>query len=185
MIKFEQYLLNEKNFDLDQKLISASVKGDLDLVKKLIDQGADVHVEHDASLRYASEYGHLTVLKYLIEEAGANIKVKNYQALRLASYNGHLEIVKYLISKGADIHAEDDYALILALRGNRTDVIKYLLQKGANFPEFGIDIPDNMQEMIIKINIKNIKYIKNLRNDLKKKYKHLLIGSGFGLFDDD
>jgi hypothetical protein len=48
-----------------------------------------------------------------------------------------------------------------------------------------MDIPEDLQEIAIKNNIGNIKYIKNLRSDLKEKYKHLLIGSGFGLFDND
>jgi hypothetical protein len=36
MIKFKQYLLNENN-SLDKQLMIASSKGDIDLVKQLID----------------------------------------------------------------------------------------------------------------------------------------------------
>ncbi len=44
---------------------------------------------------YASFYGHLPVVKYLIEK-GANVHALNDGALRYASVNGHLEIVKYI-----------------------------------------------------------------------------------------
>ena len=47
-------------------------------------------------------------------------------ALRLASGKGKLEVVKYLVSKGADIHAENDMALRWASRMDRLDVVNYL-----------------------------------------------------------
>jgi hypothetical protein len=48
-----------------------------------------------------------------------------------------------------------------------------------------MDIPEDVQEIAIQNDAGNIKNIKNLRSDLKEKYKHLLQASSFGLFDDD
>ena len=42
---------------------------------------------------------------------GANIHAENDCAIRWASQNGYLEVVQFLISKGADVHAENDYAI--------------------------------------------------------------------------
>jgi ankyrin repeat protein len=151
MLKFEQYL--NENKDLDHQLIDAARSGDLELVKKLTDQGSDIHAE-------------------------------NGLALRNASRRGHLDIVKYLINNGSDIHAENDYALRYASYTGHLDVVKYLIQQGSNVPEL-IDIPEEVQEIAIKNDAGNIKYINNLRSDLKNKYKHLIQASGFGLFDND
>jgi ankyrin repeat protein len=75
-------------------LETASKEGDLNKVKELIEQGADIHAD-DFALRWASYYGHLVVVKYLVEQ-GANIHALNDCAIRWASENGHLDVVKYL-----------------------------------------------------------------------------------------
>ena len=54
-------------------------------------------------LYYASQKGHLEVVKYL-KSVGADIHVKDKYGLtplHFASLNGHLEVVKYLKSVGA------------------------------------------------------------------------------------
>jgi ankyrin repeat protein len=101
MIKFKQYLLNE-NKDLDQQLIDASTNGNLDFVKQLIDQGADIHVRNDWALRAASSKGRLDVVKYLVSK-GADIHAENDESLYLAVAFGHLNVVKYLIQQGSNI----------------------------------------------------------------------------------
>jgi hypothetical protein len=53
--------------------------------------GADIHVENDYALRWASTKGHLETVKYLVE-SGADIHAYNDAALRLASDYGHLDI---------------------------------------------------------------------------------------------
>jgi hypothetical protein len=211
LIKFEQYL--NENKDLDQQLINASINGNLALVKTLIKQGADIHADNDDALRWASYNGHLEVIKYLISK-GVDINAYNDKALKVASSLGHLEVVKYLISQGADIHAYNDGALIWASYWGRLEVVKYLISQGANIhaendetlrlasyyghlkivkyliskgadiPKL-MDIPEDVQEIAIKNDVGNIKNIKNLRADLKEKYKHLFKGSEFGLFNDD
>uniref|UniRef100_A0A6G6AE34 Ankyrin repeat-containing protein n=1 Tax=Borely moumouvirus TaxID=2712067 RepID=A0A6G6AE34_9VIRU len=86
---------------------------DIDTWEYLISVGINIHADYDYPLRWASENGHLEVVKYLIEK-GADIHADNDYAIRWASQYGHLEVVKYLIKKGANIHADNDYSLILA-----------------------------------------------------------------------
>jgi ankyrin repeat protein len=138
---------------LDQQLITASMHGDLNLIKELISQGADIHAGNDYALRYASS-------------------------------RGYLEVVKYLIGKGADIHADDDDALKSASYYGHLEVVKYLISKGADIPKL-MDIPEDVQEIAIKNDVGNIKNIKNLTDNLKKRYKHLLQAKGFGFFEDE
>ena len=61
-------------------------------------QGADIHAMEDLALSWASENGHLEVVKYLVER-GADIHIFEDQPLRLASQERHYEVVKYLQSK--------------------------------------------------------------------------------------
>ena len=107
------------------KLIEASYKGQLDIVKHLIENGADIHVNNDRALRCAINNNHLDVVKHLVE-CGADIHACNDQALRWASSNGHLDIVKYLIECDADIHARDDEALRWASHYGHFNVVHYL-----------------------------------------------------------
>jgi ankyrin repeat protein len=51
---------------------------------------------------FASENGHLDVVKYLVSQ-GADITADDNYAVRWASFYGHLEVVKYLVSQGAKL----------------------------------------------------------------------------------
>jgi ankyrin repeat protein len=83
-------------------LYKASQNGNLEVVRYLVENSADVHHCDGWALRRASENGHLEVVKYLVK-CGADIHVNNDIALRLASQKGHLKVVKYLVECGADI----------------------------------------------------------------------------------
>ena len=63
---------------------------------------------------------------------GANVHYQNDYALRQTSQNGHLDIVKYLVENGANVHADDDYALRLASQNGHLEVVKYLIEHGAD-----------------------------------------------------
>ena len=105
------------------QFIYACRKGQIDQVKYLVKQGADIHANNNEALRLASKYGKYDVVKYLVENGAAN----NDKALRLASKYGHIHIVKYLVEQGAvDIHARDK-ALRLAGEYGHIHIVKYLL----------------------------------------------------------
>ena len=74
------------------------MNGHLDIVKYLVERGANIRVDDDSSLRYASYNGHLDVVKYLVE-SGADVHVNGDEPLRIATDNGHTEVVNYLKSK--------------------------------------------------------------------------------------
>jgi len=80
-----------------EKLIDAAKNGHLDVVKHLVENGADVHAAGDEALGWAAESGHLDVVKYLIEN-GADVHADDDYVLGWASRNGHLDVVKYLES---------------------------------------------------------------------------------------
>ena len=111
--------------DKDLALKAASLRGHLEIVKYLVENGADIHAEKDVALRSASFKGHLDIVKFLVEN-GADIHARNYDALRKASQLGHLDIVKYLVENGADIHARNDLALKTASQRGHLEVVNYL-----------------------------------------------------------
>mgnify|MGYP001202680553 CR=1 FL=1 len=74
----------------------------VEVMKYLIDNGADIHANDDYALSCSANNGHLEVVKYLIEQ-GADVHAYNDAALRSSAYNGHFEVVKYLIENGADV----------------------------------------------------------------------------------
>ncbi len=112
-------------------LIYASESGHFPVVKYLVKHGANIHAHDEYPLRVASQNGHLEIVNFLTEE-GADIHIFNDSPLSIASENGHLPIVKFLIEYGSNIHALNDYALRGASRKGQLDVVKYLIERGAN-----------------------------------------------------
>ena len=62
----------------------------------------DVTADDNYAIRWASENGHLEVVKYLVQN-GADVAADDNYAIRWAAKKGHLEVVKYLVQNGAKI----------------------------------------------------------------------------------
>ena len=107
-------------------LIEACEVGNLEEVKKLIEEGADIHIRSDWPISGAANYGHLDVVKYLVEN-GTNIHADDDWPLRWAVFKGHLEVVKYLIEAGADVRKVDFEKLVS--RREYKDVLCLLLDR--------------------------------------------------------
>ncbi len=116
----------EEQYKLNKELIEAVNIGQLEKIKYLVENGADIHGFKEASLINALKKGHLDVVKYLVEQ-GANIHSNNDYSLRVAAENGHLEVVKYLVEKGTDIYANNNEALIWASNNGHIEIVKYFL----------------------------------------------------------
>jgi hypothetical protein len=119
------------NIDINEIFINVAELGYLETVKILINRGADIHIDNDEAIRWASLNGHLEIVKFLFGK-GADIHADNNCAIRMASKNGHFEIVKFLFDKNADIHADNDYAIRLASSNGHLKIVKFLFGKGAN-----------------------------------------------------
>ena len=109
----------------------AGETGNLELVKFLGDNGANIHMYSDYVFRFAAENGYLDMVKYLVSK-GANIYAHNDWALRYSAGNGHLEVVQYLIDQGADSHTGYDLPFLIAAENGRLNIVKYLVGHGVN-----------------------------------------------------
>ncbi|KAL2848944.1 ankyrin repeat-containing domain protein [Aspergillus pseudodeflectus] len=124
----------------DNALQAASAKSHQEIVKLLLDKGADINVqggEYGNALQAASFGGHQKIIQLLLEK-GADINAQGGHygnALQAASLQGHTEIVCLLLDKGADIDArggEYGDALQAASFGGYQEIVRLLLDKGAD-----------------------------------------------------
>ena len=103
-------------------------EGDIDKIKSLIWQEGINSYRKKLIYMFSCYYGHLNIVKYLVEEYGINARCNNDHAVLKASEGGHLNIVKYLIEKCGAINYNDD-ALIRACEGGHLNIVEYLIEK--------------------------------------------------------
>ena len=90
-------------------LMRAALDGDVETVKALIDQGADINQRDDngrTALMFAVVNMHYETMKVLLEY-GADVQAKSTvggTALMGAAMAGDLTMVQALLDKGADVH---------------------------------------------------------------------------------
>lgn len=146
-------ILVENGFDLESRindddsdytpLMIAVYKEDYDMVKYLLDKGANpnaVNNEKKTALMIANDEGNNNIAKLLIEQ-GANINTQDEDgctALMTAALIGDYEMVKFLLENGADINTKDNdgaslldisYRPSTALVQNR-EMFKVLVENG-------------------------------------------------------
>lgn len=90
----------------------------------------------EKELRRAASRGDLHLVKSLVEkQTDVNSASKSgFTPLMGAASRGSLEVAKYLVSCGATINvteAEEDSALLFAARRGHTPVVRFLVEKGA------------------------------------------------------
>ncbi len=128
----------------DMKLISplsaASGKGHTDVVKLLVEAGADANkadAKGDTPLYMASQNNHTDIVKLLLG-AGADVNKdmnNGVTPLYIASQNNHTDIVKLLLGAGADVNkAMDDGVtpLYIASQKGHIAAVELLLQCNAD-----------------------------------------------------
>ena len=126
---------SEFRFDIEAAQ-SGNTAAILDLLKKGLDVNARDDQDGRTILMHATWFGHIDVMRILIDKgADVNAKNKNgATALILAADKGNAEIVSFLIDKGADFNAKDKNgtALILAADKGNAEIVSFLIDKGAD-----------------------------------------------------
>jgi ankyrin repeat protein len=104
---------------------------EIEMIKVMLENGADIHAFKDFALQLASENGRLKVIKFLLEN-GADIHAYKDFSLQCAVSNGDLKTTKFLLENGANIHAMDDCVIKSAVENNDLKMIKLLFENGAD-----------------------------------------------------
>jgi 7,8-dihydropterin-6-yl-methyl-4-(beta-D-ribofuranosyl)aminobenzene 5'-phosphate synthase len=132
-------LLEARNSDNLTPLLLASIHGQTEIARFLIEKGADIHAgdnENSTALHNASAQGHSAVLLLLIDK-GARINQcdgNGMTALHFAASYGHPECAELLLEKGANVNAREINGrtpLFFNARQGNKQIFQLLLDKGA------------------------------------------------------
>lgn len=105
----------------------ATEKGNLPLVKLLLDKGADIHTEDDRPLRNAVYLGFIDITKYLIEK-GANINADRGYLVSLPVQKNDYEITELLLKSGANKSLRLNLAYKIAKDRKYDDIAELIKQ---------------------------------------------------------
>jgi ankyrin repeat protein len=175
LVKIDRCTYNEEFFKLIED-------GRLNDVKEVFNNNSNIFnnikTKHrETPLHVASRYGHLNIVKYLIENfnkiININIIDNNKQtALHIASEKGYTEIVIYLITKGANIDMLDSRnrtPLHCSVEYIKEETARYLIselkkRKNVNGNKSNVlsKKPYNIPYEIYHLNYENINIIKIL-----------------------
>jgi len=114
-----------------RQLIDACYKGNLEGIKKLVEQGADIDYQKNHMLNLCGIFGDMDIFNYLVE-LGADIhtKTKNDAVLYGAICYGHLEIIKFYDDQGPNRYNSNIKEILkLAKLHKQQHVINYYNKK--------------------------------------------------------
>lgn len=154
------------------ELYNAAQNGDLDLVKSLIREGANVNEADefgDTLLSTACYFGHIEIAKLLIVNE-ADIRAvddRGITVLHNACTSGDIEIIRLLLSKGAEINAVGNLSGATPLHHaclgpspefkRNIEAIKLLIEEGAD-----VNAINNRQQKPLAIANKHVEIAKLL-----------------------
>lgn len=122
----------------ESALTLACYKGHLDMVRYLLEAGADQEHKTDemhTALMEASMDGHVEVARLLLDSgAQVNMPTDSFESpLTLAACGGHVDLAMLLIERGANIEEVNDEGytpLMEAAREGHEEMVALLLQQG-------------------------------------------------------
>ena len=109
----------------------------IEAIHWLLYKGVDISGKKNGILMKPSGFGHLDIVKMLVQGgADVNDRhVTGFNALDIAASMGHSRVVRYLIESGAEIDAIDPYGetpILKAVQNGHLPVVKILLEMGSN-----------------------------------------------------
>ncbi len=126
------------NAEPESDIVLAAVLGDLEKVKYLHQQGADINIPNEfgeTALTVAISRGHFEIANYLIESGVDVNRMGRYcSPLVSAIQKREVRLIEHLIIYGADVNGMTDYGspLIAAVTSGDLEIVKLLLDHKAN-----------------------------------------------------
>ncbi|MCK4719365.1 ankyrin repeat domain-containing protein, partial [bacterium] len=128
-------------FDWDDRtpLVYCSDAGSFDMVRDLVEAGADIDLEASWALLTAVRYEHAPIVRYLLEQ-GANPNIESTTRgnplIVMAAMDGNSEIVNILIEFNTELDLSGRHgitALMYAAGRGYIDMVRALLDNGADY----------------------------------------------------
>ncbi len=120
--------------DGHRPLTAAAAAGQLEVVRFLLDMGADPDSQNyfeKPALVLAATKGHLAVVKLLLDRgADVNLQGSTWAAIAEAAQAGHFAVVKELMSRGAKPGSQGWDALLCAVNRGHEDIAMFMLDHG-------------------------------------------------------
>jgi ankyrin repeat protein len=120
------YVDATKNRKGNSALRFAVSKGNVEMVKLLLEKGANVNgetVDGTSPLLLAIHYGHVEVVKVLLAYRARYGR----SVLRWAALSGHVEILKLFLEKGAIVDGKDPWLLNIVVRKGDVEMVRLML----------------------------------------------------------
>lgn len=136
--EYEQALEKEKKQDPSEGMFNAIQNGDLEKVKKLLDNGFDVNFRYEKNrtpLLLAIDANQKEIAAFVIEK-GADLDIQNdagITALLWAIYKGYPDLAQMIIQKKANLNLQNEdgeTALMEAIATNQPAIVHLLIQEG-------------------------------------------------------
>jgi ankyrin repeat protein len=168
---------------MDIELIKATIEGDLEKVKQLVQKGANVNYKQDglSALSFANQTGNIDMILYLLKQAPlvreASFPVPKGRTLskqaplvreaslpkqgaddientlKVAVSNNYFEVVKYLIKYINNKYKNGETPLIWAVNKDNIEMVKYLIKNNAD-----VNVVTNYGVSPLLLAIKNNNY---------------------------
>ncbi|XP_074598395.1 protein fem-1 homolog A-like [Brevipalpus obovatus] len=155
----------DKSFHFVTPLWCAAVSGKLDVLKFLVERGADIDSVSDKGstpVRSACYMNHVAVVSYLID-LGADISRPNYSGgTCLINAIQSLKLCQLLLENGADVNAKDyqgKTALHYAIGERNIHTVALLLEYGADAYARTVSGDDPLQIACMKLDEEIFKYL--------------------------
>lgn len=152
--------------DLREKIVQAVEDNDLDLVAKLLNEGAS----GDDAMRATGEHGNISIFNYLVER-GVSVNAGGFGPLYTVSMNNHIEMVKQIIEVGGYDEYSFETAIRKACERRHTEVAKLLIEK-EGFKEGSMN--SAMYEACVSGDLALVEYLESHGADIHHDNDNLL-----------
>lgn len=119
---------------LNKCLIISCKTNKIEIVRFLVNIGADVRYDNDLALRISSELGFYEIVRFLVIMQ-SDVNAFNGDALISACQNGHTKVVEFLLKNRANPTCMQNLAIEVACKNGHTEIVKLLIENGANINE--------------------------------------------------
>ncbi|MBR2208302.1 MAG: ankyrin repeat domain-containing protein [Synergistaceae bacterium] len=121
-------------------LMLASIGNNAEIVKTLIDFGANVNYKDNigwTALTLATSYGKNPKIVTTLLDSGANVNVKDNDndtvLINAVHYNDNIEIIKLLLQSGADVNAKNDSGRTALDKAENEKVKNAIIEAGGQY----------------------------------------------------